>query len=117
MRHPILHCLRWNKVRPLPRFNRGRCEERVIDITNSIEHTNKWISPEKFSILNKCHKPKQSSFVSKNKYDTVLNCNNEQTDVDLRKNVKSVQEEQKQECSAVSDITRTIIKNRNNPNI
>lgn len=55
--------------------------------------------------------------MSKNKYDTVLNCNNEQTDVDLRKNVKSVQEEQKQECSAVSDITRTIIKNRNNPNI
>ena len=52
-------------------------------ITNNIEETNKWISSKRFSKLNTSHKPKQPSFQSKNKYDVLLNCNNEQPDVEF----------------------------------
>ena len=54
-------------------------------------------------------KLKQPSFDSKNKYD-VLNCNNEQPDIDFKKNVQSVQVEHKQEAPIVSDIITTVIK-------
>ena len=52
--------------------------------------------------------------MSNNRYDNLLNDNNEQPVADLRKNVRLVQEEQKQEASIVSDIRTTIIKNGNN---
>ena len=44
----------------------------------------------------------------------MLYCNNEQPDVDFKKSVQSVQVEHKQEALILSDITTTIIKNRNN---
>ena len=78
MRNHLLDCLKSSKVKPFPRFNRTGGEEQFIDITNNTEDTNKWISPKKFFKLNKRRKPKQPSFVSKNKYDISLNCNNEQ---------------------------------------
>ena len=84
-------------------------------ITSNIEGTNKWISPRKFFKLKTCHKPKQPSFESKNKY-VLLNCNNEQPDEDFKKNVQPVQVEHKQEAPILSDITTTIIKNVNNHN-
>ena len=59
-----------------------------------------------------CYKSKQPSFVYKNKYDILLNYNNEQQlDADFSKNVRSV-EEHKQETAVVSDTTTTIIKNK-----
>ena len=111
MKNQLLDYLQSNKICFL-RLNRTRCEEHFTNITNNIEDTNKWIS--QFFSNETCHKPKQPSFMSNNKYDNLLNYNNEQSVVDLRKNVRLVQEEQKQEASIVSDITTTIIKNGNN---
>ena len=114
MRNHIPDCLQSNTIKPFPRFNRTRGEEQFIDITNKIEDTNKWVSTKKFSKLNTCHQPKQPSFESKRKYDVLLNCNNEQPDVDFKKNVQPVQVEHKLEAPILSDITTTIIRNRNN---
>ena len=114
MRNHLLNCLQSNKIKPFPRFNRTSSEEQLIDITNNIEDTNKWISPKKFSKLDTCHKPKQSSFKSKNSYDVLLNCNNEQPDIDFKKSVQSVQAEHQQEAPILSDILTTMIKNKNN---
>ena len=56
---------------------------------------------KKVSKLNTCHKPKQPSFESKNKY-VLLNCNNEQPDADFKRNVQPVQVEHKQEAPILS---------------
>ena len=44
----------------------------------------------------------------------MLNCNNKQPDVELKKNAQPVQVEHKLEAPVLSDITTTIIKTRNN---
>ena len=80
-------------------------------ITNNIEETNKWISLKRFSKLNTCHKPKQPSFESKNKY-VLLNCNNEQPDADFKRNVQPVQVEHKQEAPILSILQLSILQLR-----
>ena len=34
-------CLQINNIKPLPGFNKTRCEEQFIDIINNIEDTSK----------------------------------------------------------------------------
>ena len=79
MRNHLLDYLQLNKIKPFPRFNKTRCKGQFIDVTNDIE---KRVFQIKHIL---CHKPKQSSFVSIIKYDILLNCNNEQPDVDFTK--------------------------------